>query len=155
MYQFVDRPVNRLTLGSRLVLWAARGWAHARANGTCPPGAIAPALLHCGTGAALPHLHQLLSALAGDEPGATLRMPALDHPVVDDVEAILLQLWADALAAPIRARRTLELMLTGADERADQERATAAFEALTEAAARLVARGLPPTGFAVTSDARA
>ena len=134
MYQFVDQPVNALAPGSRLLLWAARGWAQARASGACPPGAIAPAFLHCGAIAALPDLHRLLLLLEGGEQ-ERLALPPLGAGRVDDIEAVLLQLWADALTCPCRARATLALMLRGEDGRTDAAELDVAFAALRAAGA--------------------
>ncbi len=153
MYQFVDRPVASLAPGSRLVLWAARGWAHARANGGCPPGAVAPAFLHCGAIAALPDIHRLFALLAGAEDEG-LAVAAMGDPLVGDIEAVLLRLWADALDRPDHARATLSLMLAGEDEGdAGDDAAATAFVALTAAAMTLMAKGLAPVGLAEPSRA--
>ena len=153
MYQFVDRPVGALCAGSRLLLWAARGWAHARAAGTCPPGAIAPAFLHCGAIAALPDLHRLLLLLEGED-GEALALPPLGSAVVDDVEAVLLQLWADALVRPRRARATLALMLADEGD-GGRARLDTAFAALGRVATVLLGKGLAPEGLAEPNAARA
>lgn len=140
MYEYLDQPVSALAPGSRLLLWAARGWARARAAGVCPPGAIAPAFIRCGAVAVVPDLHRLLTLIEGDD-GGRLSLPAPGHPTVDDLEAVLLRLWSDVLVRPARARDTLALML--GEETAEAEAALAAAGAV---ATGLLARGLAPEG---------
>jgi len=155
MYQFLDQPVNALVPGSRLLLWAARGWAWARIGGACPPGAIAPAFLHCDAIAALPDLHRLLLMLEGDDLDERLALPPVGAPCIDDVEAVLLQLWADALTRPYRARATLALMLGAEDEEDGRKQVDAAFAALGRVATILLGKGLAPEGLAARSAAGA
>lgn len=154
MYQFLDRPVDGLVAGSRLLLWATRGWAQARLCGGCPPGAIAPAFVHCGAAGALPHVHRLLLLIEGGDSNL-LDLPPLDHDRVEDLEAVLLQLWADVLTRPSHARETLELMLRDEAGEADGVKVGAAFEALAGATAALATRGLAPIGLADARGANA
>lgn len=153
MYQFVDRPVSALCPGSRLLLWATRGWAHARANGTCPPGAVAPAFLQCGAIAALPDLHRFLLLLEGED-SERLCVSPLAAARIGDIEAVLVQLFADALTRPHRARATIALMLADGEpgESAD---VTTAFAALGSVATCLMGKGLAPDGLTHGIGARA
>lgn len=154
MYQYLDQPVGSLCAGSRLLLWAARGWAHARASGTCPPGAIAPAFLHCGAIGVLPDVARLLLLLEGGD-DERLALPPLGSAHIDDVEAVLVQLWSDALVRPRRARATLTMMLAeGEDAAADSVAVDAAFAALGRVATGLLGKGLAPEGLAEPNRAR-
>jgi hypothetical protein len=153
MYQFVDRPVSALCPGSRLLLWATRGWAHARANGTCPPGAVAPAFLQCGAIAALPDLHRLLLLLEGDD-SERLCVSPLAAARIGDIEAVLLQLFADALTRPHRARATIALMLADGTSNEGPQVATA-FTALGAVSTCLMGKGLAPDGLSRELGARA
>ncbi|MBU3076352.1 hypothetical protein [Sphingomonas quercus] len=152
MYELIDQPVNAIGPGSRLLLWAMRGWAQARASGTCPPGAIAPAFLHCGVIAALPDLHRLMLLLEGGEL-ERLMLPPPGAPRIDDIEAVLLQLWADALSRPHCARATLSLMLCRESGGTDRAELDAAFTALGKVATVLLGKGLAPEGLAARSSA--
>lgn len=153
MYDFVDRPVSALSPGSRLLLWATRGWTLARINGTCPPGAIAPAFLHCGAITALPELHKFLLLLeAGDD--ERLDVGPLGAATIGDTEAVILRLFADALSHPHRARATLALMLNDGSED-EPPTLEGAFTALGAVVTCLLGKGLAPDGFVAGRTARA
>lgn len=134
MYAFVDRPVAALPPGGKFALWAMRGWLHAASKGVCPPGQLAPAFARHGVLPALPHVHRLLAEInrRGRE---TIAFAPLDHALVTDDEAVMLQLWRDAGGNPPRAQETLSLLL-------EAEAVGSAFAALLAGAARLSAQGL-------------
>lgn len=48
MYDLIDQPAAALGNGSRLILWAMRGWVGALARGVCPPVSLAPAFAKLG-----------------------------------------------------------------------------------------------------------
>ncbi|HEY0271282.1 MAG TPA: hypothetical protein VGC10_09875 [Sphingomonas sp.] len=134
MYDFVDRPVARISYGGRFVLWAMRGWIRSATIGSCPPGALAPAFARHAALPALPHFHRLLCALNTSAVGRITLAP-LNHNCVTEDEAILLQLWRDATEAPPTARATLALLLR-------PEAVGDAFTALLSGTARLGEVGL-------------
>lgn len=110
MYQFVDRPVAALGGGGRFILWAMRGWIHAASHGNCPPGALAPAFARHTVLPALPHLHVMMAELNRRAKGQILFSP-LAHCKIGEDEAVLLQTCQDADSLPLRAEKTLELLL--------------------------------------------
>lgn len=134
MYDFIDRPVARLSFGGRFLLWAMRGWVVTASAGKCPPGALAPAFARHGALPALPHFHCVLGEL-NHRALRTVSLAPLGHCFIVDDEAVLLQLWRNASAAPPRAQETLALILQPAA-------VGEAFSALLSTCARLADIGL-------------
>ena len=143
MYQLIDQHIVRLSPGSRLVLWAMRGWVRALAARQCPPGAIAPGFVHCHAIDALPAFHRLMTLL-NSHALDMVRVAELAHPRIVEGEALVLRLWTDARHDPANARATLLLLL-------EEEMVEPAFEALISASVRLTQSGLPPDGLLETS----
>lgn len=110
MYDFVDRPVAALGGGGRFLLWAMRGWIHAASHGNCPPGALAPAFARHTVLPALPHLHVMMAELNQRAIGPIAFAP-LAHCRIGEHEAVLLQICRDSDTTPLRAEKTLELLL--------------------------------------------
>lgn len=73
---------------------------------------------------------------------------------IGDIEAVLLQLFADALTRPYRARATIALMLDDGSTEEPAEVATA-FTALGAVATCLLGKGLAPDGLSHDVGARA
>jgi hypothetical protein len=134
VYDFVDRPVARLSFGGRFLLWAMRGWVHSASNGKCPPGALAPAFARHGALPALPHFHRVIGEL-NTRAERTISLAPLNHCCITDDEAVLLQLWRDASEDPPRAEATLTLLVQA-------EAVGEAFDALLSGTARLADIGL-------------
>ncbi|USI72956.1 hypothetical protein [Sphingomonas morindae] len=134
MYAFVDRPVGTLKPGARFLLWAMRGWIASAAQGECPPRTLACGFAQRGALPALPPLNRLLATLNTQARDAIAFHP-LACPRIGEDEAILLQLWEDARAAPVRARATLALIL-------EETAVEPGFEALLAVSARLAEAGL-------------
>jgi len=134
MYDFVDRPVGQLQPGGRLLLWSMRRWIHAASQKSCPPGALAPAFARHGVLPALPHVHALLAEL-NHQARRKISLSPLAHQMIEDDEAVLLQLCRDADRDPPRAKATLALLL-------DEEAIGPAFSALLNAVARFRDAGL-------------
>jgi hypothetical protein len=110
VYEFVDRPVAALGSGGRFILWAMRGWIHAASHGNCPPGALAPAFARHMVLPALPHLHTMMAELNRRAKGQIAFLP-LAHRRIGEDEAVLLQTCHDSDGTPLRAEKTLELLL--------------------------------------------
>jgi hypothetical protein len=110
VYDFVDRPVAALGSGGRFILWAMRGWIHAASHGNCPPGALAPAFARHSVLPALPHLHTMMAELNRRARGQIAFAP-LAHCRIGEDEAVMLQTCRDADGMPLRAEKTLELLL--------------------------------------------
>lgn len=134
MYAFVDQPVSDLSPGGRFLLWAMRGWIHAAARGTCPPGQLASGFARAGALPALPHVHRLLAELNQRARGEIAFAP-LDYGRISDDEAVLLQLWRESIHNPPRAQETLALLL-------EPDAVAPAFEALLAASIRLDEAGV-------------
>lgn len=139
MYDLVDQRVDRLSQGSRFVLWAMRNWTQAMTEGRCPPTVLAPSFAGMGALAALNGVHLALAFL-NSHASAKLAMEPNACLHIGEHEAILLTLWADSLHPARHPRRqaTLDLLV---DDRAD----TIAL-ALDDAAAALAAAELAPRG---------
>ncbi len=139
MYQFLDQRIARLAPGSRLMLWATRGWVRALGTRQCPPGSIAPGFIHCHVIDALPAFHRLM-VLLNVHALDMVRVAEMAHSRVNEGEALILGLWADAQSDPGNARATLRLLV-------EEEAIEPALEALIAASARLAATGLALDGF--------
>ena len=139
MYQFVDRRIIHLAPGSRLVLWAMRGWVRALGARQCPSGSIAPGFIHCRVIDALPPFHHLM-ILLNVHALDIVHVAELGHSRVIEGEALILCLWADAQSDPSNARATLRLLV-------EEEAIEPALEALIAASGRLAATGLAFHGF--------
>lgn len=93
VYDFLDRPVADLPAREHRLLAAMRGWVHALTLGADPSGAALAAFDAVPLAAA--PFDRLMRALdAGSAEPMTFQRPC--HDTVEDVEAVLLALWARA-----------------------------------------------------------
>ncbi|MBV9840822.1 MAG: hypothetical protein JOY99_04665 [Sphingomonadaceae bacterium] len=143
MYELVDRPVERLSEGSRFLLWAMRAWTDSLGRRQCPPGALAGVFLRAGVIEALPDFHRLLTTFSR-EAKIVLGLAPMHCGRISEDEAILLSLWSDAEREPLRAQATLELLI-------QTDAVPNAFQALLTTAQQLRGAGLPPLGLAATA----
>lgn len=134
MYAYVDRPVEHLCHGGRLILWAMRGWTHARSRGTCPPAALSRGFAGVGALPALPHFHVAMVLLNKDA-RQSLALAPMDCPVICEDEAILISLWNDVTRHDVdHMRETLSLIALDAT-------ALPISQAMAAATANFVAAG--------------
>ena len=139
MYEFLDQRVDRLSQGSRFILWAMRNWTNAVAEGQCPPRALAPSFAGMGALDALSGVHVAMAFLNGSATQKLAVLPNACRRIGDD-EAILLTLWTDSIDPVHRNRRQATLNLLVRDY------AGTIGRALDEAAAALVVAELAPLG---------
>lgn len=139
MYSFVDQPVQRLSQGSRFVLWAMRSWMKAVSDGTCPPRALARNFHGMGAQRALSPFHVAMSFLNAHARESIVILPVNRLRISED-EAILLALWRDALGAATRPARDATLNLLVGD------RAKTIAAAIDASADALAAAELAPGG---------
>jgi len=141
MYDLIDQPAAALANGSRLVLWAMRGWVGALSRGFCPPATLAPAFAKLKLLPVLPHLHRVMTLL-NDDPRTQIALAAIELPYITEDEALLLGLWRDVAAGREQAARgLLGLMVAG-------DAVTPIFDAMARAVAQLTIAQLVPTGLA-------
>ena len=143
MYAFIDQSVDRLSDGSRFILWAMRGWVRAASGHSCPPTAISPAFAKMGALMALPDVYMMMALLNRDGL-EKLSFAELGCQKIAEDEAVLLELWRDAWRG--RSERicsTLALLV-------DADSVDAILAALVTAAAKLSAVGLAPSGVRAT-----
>lgn len=91
MYDFVDRPVESLNKGGRLLVWAMRHWVRGASEGRCPCGDVGPVFHKWNLMAGFPHFH-LMMALLNRHALDKLRFGAVEAEPVSEDEAILLSL---------------------------------------------------------------
>ncbi len=94
MYDFLDRPVTELDGDGHFLLWAMRGWAHASAQGSCPPQSLGRAFAGHNATAVLPDFH-LAMALIATRAAERVMLAPMGHPRICEHEALLLALWRD------------------------------------------------------------
>lgn len=142
MYLLIDRPVHRLSQGSRFLLWAMRSWVTAVGAGTSPQAALVPAFEGMGVGAALPPFNAAMATLNSDGLEKLKLAPISSTRICED-EAILLTLWSASVDAADHGPRgeTLALLVT-------EEAVSPIARALNEATPILAAIGLAPSGIA-------
>jgi hypothetical protein len=92
MYEFIDRHPRALRNTPRFLLWAMRGWAHARANRVCAPMTLYRGFSSAGATAALSDFHIAMILLNGDALERLTLAPLSCGRICED-EAILLALW--------------------------------------------------------------
>lgn len=92
MYQFIDRHPSALGNTSRFLLWAMRGWGHARASKACAPMTLYRGFSSAGATAALSDFHIAMILLNGDALERLTLAPMSCGRICED-EAILLALW--------------------------------------------------------------
>ncbi len=139
MYDFVDQPVDRLSNGGRFLLWAMRGWSHARAQGACPPVALTKGFAGIDALSALPEFNMVMALLNRDALEQLAIQPMRCARIGED-EAILSGLWRDAaLGRTERVEATLALLV-------EDHAVTAISLAAMATVARLAAAGLDPAG---------
>ncbi len=139
MYDLIDQPAAALGNGSRLILWAMRGWVGALARGVCPPVTLAPAFAKLGLIPVLPDLHRTMALLHGD-PEAQLTLAAIEVPHISEDEALLLGLWRDVATGREQAAQAILGLLVAVEGIAP------ILEAMTGAVAKLADAHLAPTG---------
>lgn len=138
MYHFVDQPVERLCNGGRFLLWAMRGWSHAKSQSVCPPVALAKGFAGVDALSALPDFNMVLALLNRDAL-EHLKISRMRCPRIGEDEAILSELWRNAaLGRTDRVQATLALLVE------DQSVAVLSL-AITATVARLAAAGLDPS----------
>ena len=138
MYAMLDQPIDRLSPGSRLALWAMRAWVTAVEANDCAPGVLAPVFLRSGVIEVLPHFHRIMVALNANAL-EDVKIAPLAHPRIAESEALILKLWIDARAEPLNARKTLALLL-------EQDAVELTIEALICVATSLAKAALPAEG---------
>ena len=142
MYLLIDRPVHRLSQGSRFLLWAMRSWVTATGAGARPQAALVPAFEGMGVGAALPPFDAAMAILNSDGL-EKLNLAPISSTRIGEDEAILLTLWSASVDEADYGRRdeTLALLVP-------EEAVSPIARALNEATPILAAIGLAPTGIA-------
>ena len=134
MYALVDRPVESLCNGGRLLLWAMRGWALAIERGCCPARALHRGFAGVGALAALPDVHVAFALLVSGS-RTRLAFAPMGCARIGEVEAVLLRLWSDAASGGTdTARATLGLLI-------DEASVAPAHAAIDAAASQLAAAG--------------
>lgn len=139
MYDFVDQPVERLCNGGRFLLWAMRGWSHAKARSACPPVALAKGFAGVDALSALPEFNMVMALLNRDALEA-LKIGPMRCARIGEDEAILSGLWRDAaLGRTEQVEATLALLV-------EEQTVAAIGLAVVATVARLAAAGLDPAG---------
>ncbi|MFC4254265.1 hypothetical protein GRI97_02430 [Altererythrobacter xixiisoli] len=134
MYKFVDRPVNRLTMSGRFLLWATRAWSAAIASGICPPQALLSGFSSVGAVQGLRDFH-IGMALLNRDASREIAVAPLNCPRIAEDEAVLLQLWHNLALGDVDAMRaTLGLI-------APDHLVPPIARAITAVAAQLIAAG--------------
>lgn len=130
MYDFIDRPVERLCNSSRFLLWAMRSWTFAAERGHCPPRALSPGFASVHALSALPDFHAIMAMFRCDGMEKMQIAPVACRYVAED-EAILLGLWRQVAARRTDSTRaTLALLI-------DEDSIGAITAAFDTASARL------------------
>lgn len=142
MYLLIDRPVHRLSQGSRFLLWAMRSWVTAADAGTSPFAALEPAFEGMGVASALPAFDAAMALLNSDGL-EKLDLAPISSTRIGEDEAILLTLWGATLDPASHDRRDETLALLVAEEAVSP-----IARALDEATPILAEIGLAPTGIA-------
>ncbi|CAN7272058.1 hypothetical protein LJR225_001345 [Phenylobacterium sp. LjRoot225] len=146
MYEFVDRPADRLVEGSRFILWATRGWLHAAQQRRCPPVALAPAFSKMAGLKVLSDFHLLMLQFYCAR-RCPISLGALAHPTITASEAVLLTMWRDLATRPVdQVRPLIELLL-------QEPSVEPALAAASRVAAHLTSVGLTPVGLPPSADA--
>lgn len=111
MYAFIDRPVNDLDLGGRLLIWAMRSWVLSMAQKTCPGAVIGKAFLGRNMIAGLqPFLRMMALFNRGGLENFEFCRLACNR--VSEHEAILLQLVSEVRDnQAMNVRNTLSLLV--------------------------------------------
>src|SRR5690349_20713841 len=115
MYLLIDRPVHRLSQGSRFLLWAMRSWVTAAGAGTSPLAALEPAFEGMGVGSALPAFDAAMAMLNSDGL-EKLNLAPISRTRIGEDEAILLTLWSASLDPADHDGRDATLALLVAEE---------------------------------------
>jgi hypothetical protein len=142
MYLLIDRPVHRLSQGSRFLLWAMRSWVTAAGAGTSPSAALEPAFEGMGVASALPAFDAAMMMFNSDGL-EKLNLAPISRTRIGEDEAILLTLWSASLDPADHGRRDATLALLVAEEAVSP-----IAYALDEATPILAEIGLAPTGLA-------
>lgn len=146
MYGFVDQPINRLSHGSRFILWAMRAWIHAMGRKNCPPGVLAPAFAKMQVLPALPDLQIVMVFLNRDALEKRTFSP-IECPHIAEDEAVMLALWRDiALGDVANAGITLAMLV-------EEQAIAPILQAMEALAAKLAEAHLSPAGLATSSEA--
>ncbi|MFT4026622.1 MAG: hypothetical protein QM676_07470 [Novosphingobium sp.] len=139
MYDFVDQPVERLCNGGRFLLWAMRGWSHAKGRSACAPIALARGFTGVDALAALNDFNAVMALLNRDAL-ETLQFSPMGCARIAEDEAILSNLWRDAaLGRRDRVEATLGLLV-------EEQTVAQITLAVTATVAKLAAAGLDPAG---------
>lgn len=141
MYDYVDRRVDSLDRGGRLLVWAMRGWVTSLGSRQCPAAAIGPGFAAAGIIAALPRFH-IAMALLNRNGLKTYGFAPTNCPRVAEDEALLL--------ATVRALRDqgpseIHALIAALVE---EETVAPFLDAMTGLAASLASVGLIPEGAA-------
>lgn len=140
MYAFIDRPVDSLNLGGRLLVWAMRHWVKAASAGRCPCGDVGPAFHKWNLMAGFPHFHMLM-ALLNRNAATKLQFGSLECERVTEHEALLLSLVRSAREADAeQLRDTVEMLVC----KASVPPILIALAALGQAMVDVGLRPLPP-----------
>ncbi|AMK21614.1 hypothetical protein [Sphingobium sp. TKS] len=140
MYAFVDRPVNDLEPGGRLLVWAMRSWVLSMGRKTCPGAVIGKAFLERNMIAGLqPFLRMMALFNRGGLENFEFCRLACNR--VSEHEAILLQLVSEVRGDhAMNVRNTLPLLV-------EDEYSSDLFDSILAFGAALGRAGLckPPT----------